>query len=160
MMSVPSPELSPQQRIQQTTSRILQVLIFCDIFFLITSTILFFLASVSRDPPFNRSLLLNVSAVIGFYGSLSAICNCLASYGIKRWRRFFLLPYLAFIPMVMALLFIILFRLVFTNGISETLALPLVTCVVLAYIWLKLLKQWSTMSKPLVILPQQEDFET
>eukprot|EP00092_Neocalanus_flemingeri_P103543 GFUD01132527.1.p1 GENE.GFUD01132527.1~~GFUD01132527.1.p1 ORF type:complete len:244 (-),score=55.15 GFUD01132527.1:46-777(-) len=156
-----------QQRVQRRTFRILQLLLFCDIFCLITSGILFFLSSLSKDPPLNRSLLLQVSGFVGSYGSISAFCNCFASYGIRTWRRSFLLPYLTFFPMVLTILLIYLVSLFYKSGIITgtvliNFVLPLLTSILMVYIWLKLLKQWFTMSRPLAVisLPSQQDVES
>ena len=107
LMAVLQANSSPE-RIQKRTVRILLVLTTIDIFFLVTSAVIFCTSFIYKDPPFNRKLLLNISAVVGSYGSISSICNCLATFGIKKGRRCFLLPYLAFLPMVISLLFIIL----------------------------------------------------
>ena len=136
------------------------VLIIFDVFLLSTSAIICLITFIYRDPTFNTKLLLNVSAVAGSYGFISAICNCVATIGIKKGRRCFLLPFLTFLPMVMSLLFIILVTIVFTKGVDEVLALPIVICLVLAYIWLKLLKQWSIMSQLQVTVRQQENIES
>eukprot|EP00092_Neocalanus_flemingeri_P037770 GFUD01041118.1.p1 GENE.GFUD01041118.1~~GFUD01041118.1.p1 ORF type:complete len:227 (-),score=59.14 GFUD01041118.1:88-768(-) len=156
-----------QRRVQRRSCRILQVLLFCDIFCLITSAILFFLSSLSKDPPLNRSLLLQVSGLLGSYGSISAFCNCFASYGIRAWRRFFLFPYLTFYPMVLTMLLIYLVRLFYNYGIINAvvvinIGLPLITSIIMVYVWLKLLKQWFTMSRPLAIIspPNQQDIES
>ena len=150
---------SYHERIQKRTFRILLVLTTFDIFFLVTSAIIFCTSFIHKDLPFNRKLLLNISAVVGSYGSISSICNCLATFDNKKGRLCFLLPYLAFLPMVILLLFIILVTVVFSQGFIETLLLSAVMFLVLAYIWLKLLKQWSTMSKSLLTVSQQQNIE-
>jgi len=137
-----------------TTRRVLLIIVTFDIFCLICSVILFLMAVLGliskgqlQDPPFKRKYLIYVCAVIGGYGSLSIICNCMASFGIKKRRRCFLLPYLTFIPMVVSLLFITLITVLCSKGVNEFLALPVVVCLILSYVWVKLLKQWSIMSQ-------------
>jgi len=137
-----------------TTSRLLFIIVTFDVFCLISSVILFLSAVLGlisedqpQDPPIKRKDLIYTCVVIGGYGSLSVICNCLASFGIKKRRRYFLLPYLVFIPLVLSLLFITLTTVLCTKGVNEFLAVPVVICLVLSYVWVKLLKQWSIMSQ-------------
>ena len=149
------------KRIQQTTFKNLQVLRFFDILCLIISTILIFLSNFIKDLTLNRSLLMQIGGVVGVFGSISAICNCFTNYGIKAWRRCFLLPSLTFLLVVLVMLLMYLVRLFIMSGISEALVLPLFTGMVMVYIWLKLLKQWFFMSKPLPMIspPTQEDID-
>jgi len=138
-----------------TTRRVLIIIVTFDIFCLICSVILFLTAvlgliskgQLQQDPKFKRKHLIYVCVVLGGYGLLSVFCNCLASFGIKKRRRYFLVPYLVFIPMVLSLLFIILITVLCTKGVNEFLAVPVVICLVLSYVWVKLLKQWSIMSQ-------------
>jgi len=137
-----------------TTRRVLFIIVTFDIFCLICSVILFLTAVLGlvskgqlQDPPIKRKHLIYACVVIGGYGLLSVICNCLASFGIKKRRRYFLVPYLVFIPMVLSILFIILITSLCTKGVSELLAVPVVICLALSYVWVKLLKQWSLMSQ-------------
>eukprot|EP00092_Neocalanus_flemingeri_P040765 GFUD01044381.1.p1 GENE.GFUD01044381.1~~GFUD01044381.1.p1 ORF type:complete len:233 (+),score=48.38 GFUD01044381.1:59-757(+) len=152
-----SPQLS--LRIQQRTCKILQVLLFCDVFSLtISSTILLILSSFSIDLPLDRKLLLKVCTLLGSYGSISFVCNILASYGVRAWRRFFLLPYLIFLPMVLTIMIVYMVRLLFIMyGTCEAI-LPIIFSTVIVWIWLKLLKQWCAMSKPrMAAAPTESD---
>eukprot|EP00092_Neocalanus_flemingeri_P108772 GFUD01139704.1.p1 GENE.GFUD01139704.1~~GFUD01139704.1.p1 ORF type:complete len:211 (+),score=29.44 GFUD01139704.1:40-672(+) len=113
-------------RIQQRTCKILHVVLVFDVFCLLTSATLLIGSCFRTDLFLDRRLLLKVGTLLGSYSSVSVVCNVMASYGVRAWRRFFLLPYLIFLPMVL------------------TIMLHLV------YIWLKLLKQWFAMSKPMM----------
>merc|ERR1719369_237756 len=107
----------------------------------------------------DKGLILKVCAVLGGYGLIPAVCNCLASYGIRIWRRVFLLPYLAFLFIVLGMLFIYLIRVFILYRISEYLVLPVIVILIVGLIWQKLFKQWFMMSKPRVAgspLTQQE----
>jgi len=137
-----------------TSRRVLFIILSFDIFCLISSVILFLTAVLgliskgqTQEPPIKRKDLIYACVVMGGYGLLSVICNCMASFGIKKRRRYFLIPYLVFIPMVLSLLFIILITVLCTKGVNEFLAVPVVICLVLSYVWVKLLKQWSIMSQ-------------
>merc|ERR1712209_191233 len=44
--------------------------------------------------------------LLTLFGSLSAMCNSLASHGLRTWRRAFLLPWLLFFLLVLAFLFL------------------------------------------------------
>jgi len=152
------------QRLQKSAGKILQVLLFFDVFCIITSSILLLFSTLSSSVNIhlNKRLLLQVSTVFGIYGLISFICNCLANYGIRKWRRFFLLPYLTFLPTVLVLLLIYLIGSSFMCGITEAIVLPLATSIVIMFIWLKLLKQWFAMAEPLdnVISPTQQEVES
>ena len=99
---------------------------------------------------------MQLCGVLFSYGSVSVICNRLASYSIRSWRRSFLLPYLTFLPMVLTMSLIYLVRLIFMSGISEALLPPLIASTVIVYIWLKIFKQWFSMSKTIAMINQHE----
>eukprot|EP00092_Neocalanus_flemingeri_P018376 GFUD01019887.1.p1 GENE.GFUD01019887.1~~GFUD01019887.1.p1 ORF type:complete len:240 (-),score=43.07 GFUD01019887.1:68-787(-) len=138
-------------RIQRRTCKILQVVLVFDVFCLLTSATLLISSCFSTDLPLDRRLLLKVGTLLGSYSSISVVCNVLASYGVRAWRRFFLLPYLIFLPMVLTIMLVYMARLLFiTFGINEAILLPIISSTVMVYIWLKLLKQWFAMSKPMM----------
>eukprot|EP00092_Neocalanus_flemingeri_P040763 GFUD01044379.1.p1 GENE.GFUD01044379.1~~GFUD01044379.1.p1 ORF type:complete len:237 (-),score=34.54 GFUD01044379.1:110-820(-) len=157
-----SSQLSP--RIQRRTCKILQVVLVFDVFCLLTCAILLVSSCFSTDLPLDRRLQLKVGTLLGSYGLISVVCNVLASYGVRAWRRFFLLPYLIFLPMVLTIMLVYMARLLFiTFGINEAILLPIISSTVMVYIWLKLLKQWFAMSKPMMATTtefNQQDVES
>ena len=129
------------------SEKILIVLIFFDVFSVTTSFVLLFLGNVTQETIFNSDLLVSISIVLGIYGSLSIICNILACYGITKGKHYFLIPYLVFFPIVISLLGVLLSRLLWLNGVNYYyyIALPFIASLLLAYVWIKLLKQWAML---------------
>ena len=127
------------------TGRILVVIFVLDVCSLTASFVLLFLGSVSQYTIYNNGLMVSISIVLGIYGSLSLVCNILACYGMYKGRHYLLIPYLVFIPVVISFLGVIITRMLWSNGVNHFIALPFIVCLILAYVWLKLLKQWATV---------------
>ena len=127
------------------SEKILIVLFFLDVFSVTTSFVLLFLGSVTQETIFNSDLLVSISIVLGIYGSLSIICNILACYGIKKGKHYLLIPYLVFFPFVISFHGVLLTRLLWLNGVNYYIALPFIASLLLAYVWIKLLKQWAML---------------
>ena len=95
----------------------------------------------------NRLTLLYIILMLGAYGVFSLLCNCLATYGVKNRIKAFLVPYLIFYPLVVAITTIFLTNTVLSSNISVvTLLLPLFINVVLTLLWLRFVRFWYVLS--------------
>ena len=75
-MSTPQNNTLRTQQRCLVLERILQVMLFFDLFFLLTSLVMLFLGSMVENLPVNRQDLLRAALLFGSYGSISALCNC------------------------------------------------------------------------------------
>merc|ERR1711963_356899 len=84
-------------RIYRTTHSILRFFLFFDICYLISGIALVTMALANQMEERNRMVV--YGGLFGLFASVSAVCNFLASHGLKTWRRGFLLPWLFFATM-------------------------------------------------------------
>ena len=95
----------------------------------------------------NRLTILYIIIMLGAYAVLSLLCNCLATYGVKNRIKSFLVPYLIFYPLVVAIATIFLTNSVLSSHISVvTLTLPLFISVALTLLWLRFVRLWYVLS--------------
>merc|ERR1712117_525435 len=93
-------------RIYRTTHSILRFFLFFDICYLISGIALVTMALANQMEERNRMVV--YGGLFGLFASVSAVCNFLASHGLKTWRRGFLLPWLFFFLLVIGLLTMII----------------------------------------------------
>ena len=97
--------------------------------------------------PLARPTILYMTVILGGYGVLSLLCNCLASHGVKSCNKVFLVPYLIFYPLVVTTLMVFMINSVLTSVLAaETLLLPLGLSLVLSLVWLRFVRLWYFMS--------------
>merc|ERR1712080_86890 len=89
-------------RIYRTTHSILRFFLFFDICYLISGIALVTMALANQMEERNRMVV--YGGLFGLFASVSAVCNFLASHGLRTWRRGFLLPWLLFFLLVIGLL--------------------------------------------------------
>merc|ERR1711955_135271 len=92
-------------RMLRTSLSLLRCFLFFDICYLIGGITLITMAlSDQMQDKDNRMVF--TGGVLTLFASLSAMCNSLASHGVRVWRRGFLLPWLPFFLLVLAFLFL------------------------------------------------------
>merc|ERR1712098_597317 len=92
-------------RMLRTSLSLLRCFLFFDICYLIGGITLITMAlSDQMQDKDNRMVF--TGGVLTLFASLSAMCNSLASHGVRVWRRGFLLPWLLFFLLVLAFLFL------------------------------------------------------
>ena len=96
----------------------------------------------------NRLTLIYIIFMLGAYGVVSLLCNCLATYGVKNRIKTFLVPYLIFYPLVVAITTIFLSNSLFSSlhVAPGTLLLPIFFSVVLTLLWLRFVRFWYVLS--------------
>merc|ERR1712244_181844 len=86
-----------------TTNSLLRCFLFFDVCYLISGVALITMALTSEVDT-GRDRLIMYGGIFGVFASVSALCNSLASHGLRTWRRVFLLPWLVFFLIVLGLL--------------------------------------------------------
>merc|ERR1712226_1362081 len=92
-------------RLLRTSLSLLRCFLFFDICYLIGGITLISMALANQMQE-QHAEMIRVGGVLTLFGSLSAMCNSLASHGLRIWRRAFLLPWLFFFLLVLAFLFL------------------------------------------------------
>merc|ERR1712233_116961 len=94
-------------RLLRTSLSLLRCFLFFDICYLIGGITLIAMA-LSNQVKDQDNRMVFAGGLLTLFGSLSAMCNSLASHGLRTWRRAFLLPWLLFFLLVLAFLFLFL----------------------------------------------------
>jgi len=89
-------------KILRTTYSLLRCFLFFDICYLIAGLTLITLALTNQLNDKDRMIM--VGGFFSLFASMSAMCNSLASHGVRTWRRSFLMPWLVFFLLVLAFL--------------------------------------------------------
>jgi len=92
-------------RLLRTSLSLLRCFLFFDICYLIGGITLISMA-LSNQVKDQDNRMVFAGGLLTLFGSLSAMCNSLASHGLRTWRRAFLLPWLLFFLLVLAFLFL------------------------------------------------------
>merc|ERR1711963_1053685 len=82
-------------RLLRTSLSLLRCFLFFDICYLIGGITLISMA-LSNQVNDQENRMVFAGGLLTLFGSLSAMCNSLASHGLRTWRRAFLLPWLLF----------------------------------------------------------------
>merc|ERR1711936_333706 len=82
-------------RLLRTSLSLLRCFLFFDICYLIGGITLIAMA-LSNQVKDQDNRMVFAGGLLTLFGSLSAMCNSLASHGLRTWRRAFLLPWLLF----------------------------------------------------------------
>merc|ERR1712222_221803 len=93
-------------RLLRTSLSLLRCFLFFDICYLIGGITLIPMA-LSNQVKDQDNRMVFAGGLLTLFGSLSAMCNSLASHGLRTWRRAFLLPWLLFFLLVLAFLFLL-----------------------------------------------------
>merc|ERR1719427_1985697 len=86
-------------RLLRTSLSLLRCFLFFDICYLIGGITLISMA-LSNQVKDQDNRMVFAGGLLTLFGSLSAMCNSLASHGLRTWRRAFLLPWLLFFLLV------------------------------------------------------------
>merc|ERR1712130_845839 len=91
-------------RLLRTSLSLLRCFLFFDICYLIGGITLIAMA-LSNQVKDQDNRMVFAGGLLTLFGSLSAMCNSLASHGLRTWRRA-LIPWLLFFLLVLAFLFL------------------------------------------------------
>merc|ERR1712226_1013638 len=136
-------------RLLRTSLSLLRCFLFFDICYLIGGITLISMALANQMQE-QHAEMIRVGGVLTLFGSLSAMCNSLASHGLRIWRRAFLLPWLLFFLLVLAFLFLQLAQVFYRYPLNlkwEHLFLFLATYCLFSC-WRHIHKQYLVMAFP------------
>merc|ERR1712119_202470 len=89
-------------RILRTTHLLLRCFLFFDICYLLSGISLIVMALTEQFA--NKEKMILFGGLFGVFASVSALCNSLASHGVRTWKRGYLIPWLGFFSMLMVFL--------------------------------------------------------
>merc|ERR1712200_36415 len=136
-------------RLLRTSLSLLRCFLFFDICYLIGGITLISMA-LSNQVNDQENRMVFAGGLLTLFGSLSAMCNSLASHGLRTWRRAFLLPWLLFFLLVLAFLFLHLAQVFYQYHLRlkwEHLFLFLATYCLFSC-WRHIHKQYLVMAFP------------
>merc|ERR1712064_220084 len=136
-------------RLLRTSLSLLRCFLLCDIWYLIGGITLISMA-LSNQVNDQENRMVFAGGLLTLFGSLSAMCNSLASHGLRTWRRAFLLPWLLFFLLVLAFLFLHLAQVFYQYHLRlkwEHLFLFLATYCLFSC-WRHIHKQYLVMAFP------------
>jgi len=136
-------------RLLRTSLSLLRCFLFFDICYLIGGITLISMA-LSNQVKDQDNRMVFAGGLLTLFGSLSAMCNSLASHGLRTWRRAFLLPWLLFFLLVLAFLFLHLAQVFYQYHLRlkwEHLFLFLATYCLFSC-WRHIHKQYLVMAFP------------
>merc|ERR1712037_902505 len=136
-------------RLLRTSLSLLRCFLFFDICYLIGGITLISMA-LSNQVKDQDNRMVFAGGLLTLFGSLSAMCNSLASHGLRTWRRAFLLPWLLLFLLVLAFLFLHLAQVFYQYHLRlkwEHLFLFLATYCLFSC-WRHIHKQYLVMAFP------------
>ena len=95
-----------------------------------------------------RSQMVLYGGLFGLGASLSAMCNFLASHGLRTWRRALLLPWLLFFLLVLGLLTATMVRDLWCHRVQWRHVLLFVANLLIFSCWRHMQRQFLLMSLP------------
>lgn len=137
-------------KILRTTTSLLRCFLFFDICYLVAGIALITMGLMDNN--FNKSNIIMFGGLFGVFASLSALCNSLASHGVRTWKRVFLLPWLLFYLMILVLLTMMLAHSLYTNRLHWKHVFIVFATVAVFTSWKHMQRQFILMSLP---RPQQ-----
>lgn len=137
-------------KILRTTTSLLRCFLFFDICYLVAGIALITMGLM--DNYYQKGHIIMFGGLFGVFASLSALCNSLASHGVRTWKRVFLLPWLLFYLMILVLLTMMLAHSLYTNRLHWKHVFIVFATVAVFTSWKHMQRQFILMSLP---RPQQ-----
>jgi hypothetical protein len=97
---------------------------------------------------YDRDWMLLLGGFFGAFASISSACNCLASHGLRTWRRGFLVPWLMFYLILICLLFMVLAHSLFFQNLQLKQVFLFFMCVAMFSCWRHMHRQFLLMLHP------------
>lgn len=133
-------------RVLRTTYSMLRFFLFFDICYLISGIALVTMALTNQIE--NRSQMVLYGGLFGLFASISAICNFLASHGLRTWRRHLLLPWLLFFLLVLGLLTMNMIRDLWCHRVQWRHVFLFFANLMIFSCWRHMQRQFLLMSLP------------
>jgi len=133
-------------RVLRTTTSLLRCFLFFDICYLVAGIALITMGLM--DNYYQKASMIMFGGMFGVFASLSALCNSLASHGIRTWRRAFLLPWLFFYLLILVLLTMMLAHSLYTNHLHWRHVFIVFATVAVFTSWRHIQRQFVLMALP------------
>jgi len=133
-------------RVLRTTHSLLRFFFFFDICYLISGIALITMALSSRLD--NRGQMVLYGGIFGLFATISALCNFLATQGLRAWRRNLLLPWLIFFLVVIALVTMNMIRDLWSHRVQWRHVFLFFGNLLIFSCWRHMQKQFLLMSFP------------
>lgn len=135
-------------RVVRGTLSLLRCFFFFDLCWLLSGIGLIILAVTNSIQTNQRSDFIVSGAAMGFFASISALVNSLASHGIRTWRRGFLVPWLAYFLIIFSLMVIYLANSVYENHFQWRHIFLFLGIFAIYSCWRHMYRQYRLMSRP------------
>ena len=131
-------------KILNATNSLLKCFMFIDICFMITA-ITFILMVVSNQI---NPKEIAFGGILGVYATISSLVNSLANYGIRTWRRGFLVPWLAFHLLLFVFLMMRIAESIYAQSLQWQQVVLFAGAFIIYSCWRHMLKQHNMMTGP------------
>ena len=135
----------PSRTLKGTLS-VLRCFFFFDLCMLLSGIGMILLA-VTQDIEQKKNFIFSGGAM-GFFASSSALVNCLASHGVKSWRRGFLLPWLGYYLTIFVFVVIFLANSIYKSRFRWIHLFMFVGTILLYSCWRHMYRQFQLMLRP------------
>merc|ERR1712014_54985 len=133
-------------RVLRTTHLLLRCFLFFDICYLLSGISLIVMALTEQFA--NKEKMILFGGLFGVFASVSALCNSLASHGVRTWKRGYLIPWLGFFSMLMVFLLMELGRSLYFDRAEWRHVFLLFAIVAVFSCWRHMHRQFLMMSLP------------
>lgn len=133
-------------RVLRTTTSLLRCFLFFDICYLVAGIALITMGLM--DSYSQKASMIMFGGMFGVFASVSALCNSLASHGMRTWKRGFLLPWLLFYLLILVLLTMMLAHSLYTNYLHWRHVFIVFATVAVFVSWRHMQRQFILMSLP------------
>jgi len=134
-------------RVLRTTNSLLRCFLFFDVCYLISGVALITLALTSQVDT-GRDTMIMYGGIFGVFASVSALCNSLANHGLRTWKRLFLLPWLIFFLLVLAILVVHLAHNVYFHRAQWRHLFLFLANIAVFTCWRQMHRQFLLMKQP------------
>jgi len=150
-------------QVERSTSNLLHFLLFVKIFLLFTSISFLSIALLADAKDLrryfpesysnNRSTMIHSGIYLGLFSAVTGLANIFALFGLRTWRRFFLVPYLGLLFLGAMFSFIYLLGAMFFWSFQQELNLAaMVGTLICSALLLRMLPVFLMMGIPRTVL--------
>ena len=133
-------------RILKGTISIIRCFFFFDLCMLLTGIGMIILAASNKVD--QKTNLIFSGGAMGCFASTSALVNCLASHGVKTWRRGFLLPWLSYYLIIFISMIMFLCNSIYHSRFRWIHLFMFVGTILLYSCWRHMYSQFQLMVSP------------
>lgn len=123
-------------------------MMFFDLCYLITGISLITVGLTNTGFYSKKEQMIVLGGAFGIGASISALCNSLATHGLRSWRRGFLLPWLIYYLIILCALVMVLARFFYYEPLNLKQVFLFMICLCLFSCWRHLQKQFLLMAYP------------